>query len=243
MNEKKNNSDIIPLKKMVLKNYKNPYKILSDIKEFNNLSITHIADKTNVNRDVISRFLDGKKINHIDYIKILNEFPQLQKTVSVTKLNISKIYMYGVVTKGGKVRHLFLREAKEWLMIDHLSKVFTKELIGMHDEHSSAKYILQLRSSSDIFKQEFQHQEFLVKTTTNAYFGIMKPYRHEYYLCDQHTLEPIDFGEDSNKPEKIIECYDLLVRCNDRWSELKDKKYSTVIADPEEIAKDLKSKL
>ena len=71
----------------------------------------------------------------------------------------------------------------------------------------------------------------------------MKPYRHEYYLCDQHTLEPIDFGEDSNKPEKIIECYDLLVRCNDRWSELKDKKYSTVIADPEEIAKDLKSKL
>ena len=32
MNEKKNNSDIIPLTKMVLKNYKNPYKILSDIK-------------------------------------------------------------------------------------------------------------------------------------------------------------------------------------------------------------------
>ena len=56
MNKKKNNSDIVSLNDMVIKNYKNPYQILGEIKQFNNLSITHIADKTKVKRDVISRF-------------------------------------------------------------------------------------------------------------------------------------------------------------------------------------------
>ena len=42
-----------------------------------------------LDRDISYFFM----INDIDYIKILNEFPQLQKTVSSTKLNISKIYI------------------------------------------------------------------------------------------------------------------------------------------------------
>ena len=227
-----------------------PYLTFKAIKEQTNLTISKLCKITKVNRDVIKNFLDGKKINHIDYIKILNEFPELQTTASNHKLAISKLAIYGTVIKGGIVRHLFLRENKEFYFIDHLKKVFSGDLICLHDEHTSTKYILQLRTCNDknhnnfsfdnpcsIFQQEYEHQEFLVKTTTNAYYGVMKRHKKEYYLCDLHTLEPINFGIDAKKPENIIECYDLVVKASDKWTLLKDEKFELIKGAVEDIEK------
>jgi len=247
--ELKKNSDLDIVMSSNLQK-KEPYLTFKAIKDKANLTISKLCKITKVNRDVISRFLDGKKINHIDYIKILNEFPDLQTTVSNHKLAVSKCNMYGTVIKGGIVRHLFYRESKEFYFIDHLKKVFSREIIGLHDEHTSSKYILQLRQCPEkkhdpnsyenpcsIFTQEYEHQEFLVKTTTNAYYGVMKRYKKEYYLCDLHTLEPINFGIDTRKPENIIECYDLVVKASDKWTLLKDKKFELVKGDVDNIEK------
>ena len=257
MGIKKNSNKIsneLALRQAIFKNNMPKLKIASDpsitldtVRKKENLTISEISKITKVNRDVISRFLDGKKINHIDYIKILNEFPQIQQSLSEYKLNVSVIDIYGTVLDGGIVRHLFLNESKEFLFLDHLKQIFTKDIIGLHDSKSSSKYILQLKTdcisgACNIFKEDFINREFLIKTITNAYYGIMKNVGDETWLCDQHTLKPIDFGDDSNKPEKIIECYDLIGKISNSWSELKDRKFHSVLGIEKDVGENINNK-
>ena len=52
-----------------------PSNQLKNIKDKNNYTLSKLHELTNVNRGVLERFLDGGKINHIDYRRILNIFP------------------------------------------------------------------------------------------------------------------------------------------------------------------------
>ena len=223
-------NNISYIKKM--KDYILPYKKLATIKDSDNLTVSKLSEITGVKRDIISRFLDGKKINSFDYDKILDHFPTIRKSQIENKIDVAKVYMFGVVSKGGFVRHLHLNEQKEFYFVDRLFKLFTREIVGIHSEYSSAKFICQVRDCSnpcDIFKANYDGQLFLVKTVTAAYFGVMRAVGNEYWLCDKGTLEPISFGEKNNRnPEDIIECYDVLFQISNNWSQLVDPKFEHV---------------
>jgi len=62
---KVNNNKIVAMSKedYALKKFK-------EIKDNANYNLSQLSNITEVHRDIISRYLDGKRINHIDYAKL-----------------------------------------------------------------------------------------------------------------------------------------------------------------------------
>lgn len=210
-------------KKIEVSPYLAPHEQLCQIQKEKNFTITKIANDTKVHRDIVKRFLDGKKINHIDYIKIANVYPLQDNLKNI--LNVSKIDMFGCLTDKGIVRHLFLNEQKEFYFLDHLKLVFTRELIGIHNMFSTTKIIVQARNDVDIFKQICERQEYLVKTETSAYYGFIQKHGKEFHLHCLWTGDCIDIP----KEEKIMEVFDLVVKISANWSDIKDARFSSKI--------------
>ena len=200
-----------------------PHEQLNEIQKEKNFTITKIANDTKVHRDIIKRFLDGKKINHIDYIKIANVYPLQDKLKNI--LNVSKIDMFGCLTDKGIVRHLFLNEQKEFYFLDHLKLVWTRELIGIHNMFTSTKIIVQAREDVDIFKQICERQEYLVKTETSAYYGFIQKHERDFHLHCLWTGDCIEIPKD----EKVMEVFDLVVKVSANWSDIKDNRFSSRI--------------
>ena len=217
MNKKAEQSDELKIVKM-------PYKKLKVTKEEQHLSISKISAITNVSRDVVSRFLDGHKINHIDYIKIAQKFPEIQEVSEKTTLKVTPVTVFGTVETGGYVRGLYLNEQKEFLLDKPLKSIFTEELIVLHDSFTNNKFVCIHRPNKVAFTRFDHNYMFLVKTKTDCWFGLIKEHNNYFCLHDRHSLKPITVGE-----LEIIEVFEMLGLFNGRWNELKDKNLNSVI--------------
>lgn len=206
-----------------LKVIKMPYKNLKITKDEQHLTITKIAEMTKVSRDVITRFLDGHKINHIDYIKIAKEFPEVLEVSDKKILEVAPITVFGSVEQGGYVRGLYLNEQKEFLLDKPLLQIFTDELVALHDSFSNNKFVCIHRPNKTNFTRHDHNHMFLIKTKTDCWFGLIKEYNNHFCLHDRHKLEPIIFKE-----LEIIEVFEMLALVSSRWSELKDKNLTSV---------------
>jgi len=207
-----------------LKVIKMPYKNLKITKDEQNLTISKIAEMTNVSRDIITRFLDGQKINHIDYIKIAKEFPEVLEITDKKILEVAPITVFGSVELGGYVRGLYLNEQKEFLLDKPLLQIFTDELVALHDSFSNNKFVCIHRPNKTNFTRHDHNHMFLVKTKTDCWFGLIKEHNNHFCLHDRHKLEPISFKE-----LEIIEVFEMLALVSGRWSELKDKNLTSVV--------------
>lgn len=224
MNKKLLYTAVMNKKAQDIKVIKMPYKKLKITKEEQHLTITKIAEITNVSRDVISRFLDGQKINHIDYIKIAKVFPEIQEITDKKILEVKPIDIFGSIEAGGYVRGLYLNEPKEFLIDKPLLDIFTDELIVLHDSFSNNKFVCIHRPNKTSFTRHDHNYMFLIKTKTDCCFGLIKEYKDHFCLHDKHTLEPITIKE-----LEIIEVFEMLGCLNGRWNELKDKNLNSVI--------------
>ena len=202
-----------------------PRKKLSEIKDKKNLSITKLHNLTNVNRGVIERFLDGHKINHIDYMKIANTFPEIQEYTDKTILQVAPINFFGTVEQGGYVRGLFLNEQRTFLLDKPLKTIFTSELVALHDSFSANKFVCIYKENKTSFTRHDHNHMYLVKTKTDCWFGLIKEHNSHFCLHDRHKLEPITVKE-----LEIIEVFEMLALINDRWSELKDPKFTSIVS-------------
>jgi len=202
-----------------------PRNKLNEIKNKKNLSITKLHNLTKVNRGVIERFLDGHKINHIDYMKIANTFPEIQEYSDKTILEVSPINFFGTVEQGGYVRGLFLNETKQFFLDKPLKMIFTDELVALHDSFSANKYVCIYRANKTSFTRDDHNHMYLVKTKTDCWFGLIKEHNSHFCLHDRNNLKPI-----SLKELEIIEVFEMLAFVNSRWSELKDKKFTSIVS-------------
>tara|TARA_R100000655_G_scaffold43489_1_gene79801 strand:+ start:6806 stop:7486 length:681 start_codon:yes stop_codon:yes gene_type:complete len=207
-----------------LKVIKMPNKKLKITKEEQHLTITKISEITSVSRDVIKRFLDGHKINHIDYIKIAKQFPEIQEDNNKTTLEVSPLTVFGSVEAGGYVRGLYLNEQKEFLLDRPLTTIFTEELIVLHDSFSNNKFVCIHRPNKTTFTRHDHNYMYLVKTKTDCWFGLIKEHNSHFCLHDRLKLEPITVKE-----LEIIEVFEMLGFFNGRWNELKNKNLNSVI--------------
>ncbi len=200
-----------------------PHDVLLLTKETNNLTISELSSKTKVNRDIIKRFLNGHKINHIDYLKIVKVYPEIQKIVNPDKnfLQAIEIDMFGTIIDNGLVRGLYLNESTTFLFVDNLKRIFTRDMIGLHNKFSNNKHIC-LYTKKQSFSIDDLNYHFLVKTETNCYYGVVHKYKSDYVLCSTQDNLPIQMQD-----KKIIEIYELIAIINNRWSELKDEKFFT----------------
>ena len=224
MNKKLLYNAVMIKKAQDIKVIKMPYKKLKITKEEQHLTITKIAEITNVSRDVITRFLDGQKINHIDYIKIAKQFPEIQEASDKTTLEVTPLTVFGSVEQGGYVRGLYLNEQKEFLLDKPLFTIFTEELIALHDSFSNNKFVCIHRPNKTTFSRHDHNYMYLVKTKTDCWFGLIKEHNGHWCLHDRHKLEPI-----SVKELEVIEVFEMLGFFNGRWNELKDKNLNSVV--------------
>ena len=201
----------------------NPSEKLEKIKEERNFTIAHISKVSGVKRDVISRFLEEKNINHIDFIKIRNSFPDIDIKPDQKILPVAKINMFGTIQKDGSVSQLMLHDAKTILIPANILKLFTRELIGLHICTSNLKYILQIRKDHKIFNENEKNHEFLIKTLTNAYYGVMRPCND--HICLANIWNMKSMGVHEVNQNKILEIYDLVLIISNKWSSIKDKKF------------------
>ena len=195
-----------------------------EIKQNNNYTFASLEKKTGVKRSVLENFLNNLKINYIDYRKIIKTFPEIDIRETDTVLESHAIEMFGTITDGGKVRHLLLNDENHFITSARVPYAFTKgALIGLHHEYSNAKFIFQARQDTDVFNANFDGQEVLLKTLTESYYGVIKSYGNNYRLHSISTREPFDL-----KQEDIVESYDLLMRLNKKWSDLKSDNIKIV---------------
>jgi hypothetical protein len=202
---------------------------LSKIKIKNNFTLTKLHQITKVNRGVLERFLDGGKINHIDYLKIIKEFPQIQEQQYSDKkvLEVAPINMFGAVEQQGYVRGMYLNESKVFYLDSPLKTIFTNELIALHDTFSANKFVCIYKPNKIKFTRQDVDHYFLIKTKTDCWYGICKQVDKEFVLhCHncQECLSVINYKKDD-----IVEIFEMLATINGRWSELKDKSFTSVI--------------
>jgi len=201
-----------------------PQNRLAELKEQQHLTITELSKMTKVNRDVVKRFLDGNKINHIDYIKIVKVFPEIHEISDKKILEVTPIGIFGSVEAGGYVRGLYLNEQKEFLLDKPLTSIFTDEIVALHDTFSNNKFVCIHRPNKTSFNREDHNYMYLVKTKTDCWFGLIKEHNNHFCLHDRHKLEPI-----SVKELEIIEVFEMLAFVSGRWNELKDKNLHSVV--------------
>lgn len=202
----------------------NPSEKLEKIKDERNFTIAHIAKISGVKRDVISRFLEEKNINHIDFIKIRNSFPDIDIRPDQRILPITKLNMFGTIQKNGSVSQLMLNDSKTVLIPTNIKKLFSKELIGLHVISSSSKYILQIRKDHNVFNENEINNEFLVKTLTNSYYGVMRPCNNHICLASVWDFKKLNIHKEDSDSGRIVEIYDLVMKISNKWSVLKDNK-------------------
>ena len=202
-----------------------PYKKLKTAKEEQNLTISKIAEMTKVSRDVVTRFLDGQKINHIDYIKIYKVFPEVQECGHKENLQVKAITMFGALEPNGYVRGRFLNDPKEFYLPRNLVELYPNEIIGLHDSFSANKFICMHIPKKTKFVRADLNYVFLIKTHTDCLFGIVKETNNDVFdIVCRHTFKELQYKRDD-----IIEIFEMVTTVSGRWSELKDKKINSIV--------------
>tara|TARA_R100001443_G_scaffold81093_1_gene87979 strand:- start:193 stop:978 length:786 start_codon:yes stop_codon:yes gene_type:complete len=212
-----------------------PVKKLNQIKDKTNLSLTKLQALTNVNRGVLERFLDGKKINHIDYRRILKKFPEIEQGNIAVGLDVIPYQIFGCLIDNGIVRHLYLNEDQVFYCLAHFKKVFPRETIAIRNYKSNNIFLCQYRPSMNIFNEDNLGYEFLIKTEIACYFGVMQRNEDEYHLVDimSHKVIKLDDGT------PIREVYDLVVKVSKKWSDIKNNNLNSIVRDPDYMKKQL----
>lgn len=225
MNKKLLYSAVMSTKTQDLKVIKMPYKKLKVTKEEQHLTITKISEITNVSRDVITRFLDGHRINHIDYIKIAKKFPEIQENGNKENLQVKAITMFGALEPNGYVRGRFLNDPKEFFLPKSLVELYPNEIIGLHDSFSANKFIcMHLPKKTKFYRSDLNYV-FLIKTHTDCLFGIVKETNNDVFdIVCRHTFNELEYKRDD-----IIEIFEMVTTVSGRWSELKDKKINSIV--------------
>ena len=87
---------------------------------------------------MLERFLNGGKINHIDYRRIINVFPEIEQQGNI-KINLDVIpyQIFGCLIDNGIVRHLFLNEDNKFYFLAHFKKVFPRETLALSNFKSN----------------------------------------------------------------------------------------------------------
>ena len=210
-----------------------PSKQLREIKEQKNYTLTKLHELTNVNRGVLERFLDGGKINHIDYRRILNIFPEIEQSNLRVGLDVISYPVFGCLIDNGLVRHLFLNEDHKFYFLAHFKKVFPRETLALSNFKSNNIFLCQQRPSLEIWNEENIGFEFLIKTELNCYYGVVQRQDDKFHLVDiiDHKHINIDDGT------PIREVFDLAVKVSQKWSDIKNNDLNSVVRDNEDFEK------
>ena len=222
---KVNNNKIVPMSKddYALKKFK-------EIKDEANYNFSQLASITEVHRDIISRYLDGKRINHIDYAKIIKCFPELTETDN-TKVNLKPINIVGSLTKSGVVRHLYINETRELYFLEHLQSTFGTNFVALTSNHSNNVIVCKLCHSKscpdtcthNYLEADSEKNEYFIVTDRNCYYGINLNLNGNWTLCNFLTYKKIDIEPD----EKIVEVYQTFVKINKDWTLFLNKNIET----------------
>lgn len=224
---KVNNNKIVAMSK---KDYAlNKFK---QIKNDANYNLSQLASITDVHRDIISRYLDGKRINHIDYAKIIKCFPILLETDN-TKVNLKPINIVGALTVSGVVRHLYINETRQLYFPEHLQSTFGTNFVALASNHSNNIIVCKLLHSTDCIENcrhtflepDSEKNEFFIVTDRNCYYGINLNLDGNWTLCNFLTYKKIDIEPD----EKIVEVYQTFVKINKDWTLFLNKNIETKI--------------
>ena len=210
-----------------------PSKQLKEIKEQKNYTLSKLHELTNVNRGVLERFLDGSKINHIDYRRILNIFPEIEQSNLRVGLDVIPYQVFGCLIDKGIVRHLYLNEDNKFYFLAHFKKVFPRETLALINFKSRNVFLCQYRPSMDIFNEENIGFEFMIKTELACYYGVMQRQSDSFHLVDiiNHKHINIDDGT------PIREVYDLAVKVSQKWSDIKNNDLNSIVRDNEDLEK------
>ncbi len=210
-----------------------PSKQLQHIKDEKNYTLTKLHELTNVNRGVLERFLDGGKINHIDYRRIINVFPEIEQGSVRLGIDVIPYQVFGCVIDGGRVRHLYLNEDNKFYFLAHYKKIFPRETLALTNFKSNNVFLCQHRPSINIWNEENIGFEFLVKTEVNCFYGIVQRYDDGFHLVDimRHKHIHIDDGT------PIREVFDLTVKVSQKWSDIKCNDLNSIVRDVEDLEK------
>ena len=158
--------------KVIVEDY--PSSRLKEIKDDKNYTLSKLHELTKVNRGVLERFLDGGKINHIDYRRILNVFPEIEQSNLRVGLDVVAYPVFGCLIDNGLVRHLFLNEDHKFYFLAHFKKVFPRETLALSNFKSNNIFLCQQRPSLNIWNEENVGFEFLIKTEVNCFYGVVQ---------------------------------------------------------------------
>ena len=210
-----------------------PSNELAKIKIKKNLSLTKLQEITNVNRGVLERFLDGGKINHIDYRRIVSKFPLIEQSNLNASIDVIAYPVFGCLIANGTVRHLFLNEDHKFYFLAHFKKVFPRETLAISNFKSNNIFLTQQRPSLNIWNEENIGFEFLIKTEIACYYGVLQRDEDRFHLVDiiNHKHINIDDGT------QIREVFDLAVKVSAKWSDIKNNDLNSVVRDVEDFDK------
>ena len=240
MTIKPNKTDVVSFETKIMKQL-NASQNLETVAEQEHLSIARISELTTVKRDIIKRFLKGTKINHLDYQKILDTFPNIAPTNNEPVVAISGIDVFGVLTKTGVVRHLYINEQKKFYFLDHLKKAFDIDAIAIKNPVGDSFNICKCvyikndeKLNQDIYTPNNVNKEFFIKTEQSCYYGILLQRGNKFQLCNWLTQEPLVWEKD----ETIVEAYFMFVCISSNWLDAIQKKLRPKVTRVEDIIKD-----
>ena len=210
-----------------------PCKRLREIKDDKNYTLSKLQALTKVNRGVLERFLDGGKINHIDYRRILIVFPEIEQGNLRVGLDVIPYQVFGCLIDKGIVRHLFLNEDHKFYFLAHFKKVFPRETLALSNFKSNNIFLCQQRPSLDIWNEENIGFEFLIKTELNCFYGVVQRNEDSFHLVDiiDHKHINIDDGT------PIREVFDLAVKVSQKWSDIKCNDLNSIVRDNDDLEK------
>lgn len=242
MTFKADKTDIVSFETKIMKQF-NASQNLETVKEQEHLTIARLSELTNVKRDIIKRFLDGHKINHIDYQKILDTFPNIAPKKDEPVVSLSGIDVFGVLTNAttGLVRHLYINEPKNFYFLDHLKKAFDINVIAIKNPIGDSYNICRLvyikddkKFNKDIYQKHNINKEFFIKTEQNCYYGLLLEVENQLRLCSWFTQKPLVWEKD----ETIVEAYFSFVCISTNWLDAIQENLRPKINKDNEIFKD-----
>jgi len=210
-----------------------PCNELTKIKIRKNLSLTKLQQLTNVNRGVLERFLDGGKINHIDYRRIVSKFPEIEQNNLNASIDVIAYPVFGCLIDKGIVRHLFLNEDHKFYFLAHFKKVFPRETLAIANFKSNNIFLTQQRPSINIWNEENLGYEFLIKTEIACYYGVLQRDEDKFHLVDIIDNKHINIDDGT----QIREVFDLAFKVSTKWSDIKNNDLNSVVRDVEDFDK------
>ena len=210
-----------------------PCKQLKIIKDKKNLTLSKLHQLTNVNRGVLERFLDGGRINHIDYRRIINVFPEIEESNIKQGIDVIPYQVFGCLISKGIVRHLFLNEDNKFYFLAHFKKVFPRETLAISNFKSNNIFLCQQRPSLEIWNEENIGFEFLIKTEVACYYGVIQRDQDRFHLVD--IIDHMKIDIDDGTP--IREVFDLAVKVSTKWSDIKCNDLNSIVRDVDDLQK------